>query len=66
MSRLARIVLFAAATLCVVAPAASAVPVKKLDDNLAALWTTLLQNRALRTPSAAVAPRLSASTSAAQ
>ena len=47
MSRLARmILLLAAVTLCVAATA-SAVPAKKLDDNLGALWTT-----ALETPSA--------------
>jgi hypothetical protein len=46
MSRLVRILVVAAVTLCVVATA-SAVPAKKLDDKLAALWTT-----ALETPSA--------------
>jgi hypothetical protein len=50
MSRLARIVLVAAATLGVAAPAASAVPVKKLDDNLAALWTTLLETPSAENP----------------
>ena len=43
MSRLARIVLVAAATLCVAAPPASAVPNKTGDDKLAAMWTTLLE-----------------------
>jgi hypothetical protein len=47
MSRFARILLFAAVTLVMAAPPASAVPVKKLNDNLGALWTT-----ALETPSA--------------
>jgi hypothetical protein len=47
MSRLARILLLAAVTLCVAAPAASAVPAKKLDNNLGALWTKVLE-----TPSA--------------
>jgi hypothetical protein len=50
MSRLPRIVLVAAATLCVAAPAASAVPVAKLDDNLAALWTTLLETPDAQSP----------------
>jgi hypothetical protein len=50
MSRLARIVLVAAATLGLAAPAASAVPVKKLDDNLAALWTTLLETPSAENP----------------
>jgi hypothetical protein len=50
VSRLARIVLVAAATLCVAAPAASAVPVNKLDDNLAALWTTLLETPSAENP----------------
>jgi hypothetical protein len=39
--------LVGALLLCVVVPAADAVPAKKLDDNLAALWTTVFQ-----TPSA--------------
>lgn len=47
MSRLARMLLVGALLLCVVVPAADAVPAKKLDDNLAALWTTVFQ-----TPSA--------------
>jgi hypothetical protein len=47
MSRLARMLLVGALLLCAVAPAADAVPAKKLDDNLAALWTTVFQ-----TPSA--------------
>jgi hypothetical protein len=47
MSRLARMLLVGAVLLCAVVPAADAVPAKKLDDNLAALWTTVFQ-----TPSA--------------
>ena len=47
MSRLARNLLLAAVTLCVAAPAASAVPTKKLGATLGTLWT-----RALETPSA--------------
>jgi hypothetical protein len=39
--------LVGALLLCAVVPAADAVPAKKLDDNLAALWTTVFQ-----TPSA--------------
>jgi hypothetical protein len=50
MSRLARIGLVAAATLCVAAPAASAVPAAKLDDNLAAMWTTLLETPSAENP----------------
>jgi hypothetical protein len=50
MSRLARILLFAAVTLCVAAPAASAVPVHKLDDNLGALWTTVLETPDAQNP----------------
>jgi hypothetical protein len=46
LSRLTRILLLVAA-LCLGAPTAGAVPAKKLDNNLAALWTTILQ-----TPSA--------------
>jgi hypothetical protein len=41
--RLVRILVLAALTLCVTAPAASAVPAKKLDDTLGALWTTVLE-----------------------
>jgi hypothetical protein len=48
LSRLTRIVLLVAVALCLGAPAAGAVPAKKLDNNLAALWRT-----ALETPSAA-------------
>ena len=47
MSRITRIVLLTAIALFAAAPAASAVPSKKLDDYLAALWTTVLE-----TPSA--------------
>ena len=50
MSRLARIVVVAAATLCVAAPAASAVPVKKLDENLGALWTAVLETPSAQNP----------------
>jgi len=47
LSRLTRILLLVAVALCLGAPTAGAVPAKKLDSNLAALWTTILQ-----TPSA--------------
>ena len=50
MSRLARIVVVAAATLCVAAPAASAVPVKKLDETLGALWTAVLETPSAQNP----------------
>ena len=50
MSRLARILLVASATLCVAAPTAGAVPVKKLDDNLEALWTTVLETPSAQNP----------------
>ncbi len=50
MSRLARILLVASATLCVAAPTANAVPVKKLDDNLEALWTTVLETPSAQNP----------------
>jgi len=43
VSRITRIVLLAAIALFAAAPAASAVPSKKLDDYLAALWTTVLE-----------------------
>jgi hypothetical protein len=47
VSRLARIAVVAAMTFVAATPAASAAPVKKLDDTLGALWTTVLE-----TPSA--------------
>jgi hypothetical protein len=50
MSRLARILLLAAVTLCVAAPAASAVAVNELDDNLGALWTTVLETPSAQNP----------------
>jgi hypothetical protein len=42
-SRLAAVLLLAAAALGLVAPAANAVPTKKLDDYLAPMWTTVLE-----------------------
>jgi hypothetical protein len=50
MSRFARILLLGTVTLCVVAPAAGAVPTKKLDDNLAALWTVALETPSAQNP----------------
>jgi hypothetical protein len=50
VSRFVRILLFAAVTLCVAAPAASAVPSKKLDANLGALWTTVLETPSAQNP----------------
>lgn len=50
MSRLARILVLAAVGLCVAAPAAGAVPAKKLDNNLAALWTTVLETPSAQNP----------------
>jgi hypothetical protein len=50
MSRLARILLVAATTSCLAVPTAGAVPVKKLDENLEALWTTLLQTPDAQNP----------------
>ena len=47
VSRITRIVLLTAIALFAAAPVASASPAKKLDNNLAALWTTVLE-----TPSA--------------
>jgi hypothetical protein len=50
VSRLIRILLLVALTLCVAAPAASAVPPKKLANNLGALWTTVLQTPSAQNP----------------
>ncbi len=50
MSRFARILLLGAVTLCVLAPAASAVPTKKLENNLAALWTAALETPSAQNP----------------
>ena len=43
LSRLTRILLLVAVALCLGAPTAGAVPAKKLDNNLATLWTTVLE-----------------------
>ena len=50
MSRLARMLLVGVLLPCVVVPAAEAVPTKKLDDNLAALWTTVFQTPSAENP----------------
>ena len=63
LSRLTRILLLVAVALCLGAPTAGAVPAKKLDNNLAALWTTVASDTgAPRTPST---PAAAAPTSAA-
>ena len=43
LSRLTRILLLVAVALCLGAPTAGAVPAKKLDNNLEALWKAVLQ-----------------------
>jgi hypothetical protein len=50
VSRLAAVLLLAAVALGFVAPAANAVPKKKLDDYLAALWTTVLETPSAQNP----------------
>jgi hypothetical protein len=50
MSRIARIVLLTAIALFAAAPAASAVPSKKLDAYLAALWTKVLETPSAQNP----------------
>jgi hypothetical protein len=50
VARLAAILLLAALTLGLFAPAASAVPAKKLDANLAAVWTTVLETPDAQNP----------------
>ena len=50
MSRLARTLVLAAVGLCLAAPAASAVPAKKLDNYLGALWTTVLETPSTQNP----------------
>jgi hypothetical protein len=50
VSRFARILLLAAVTLCVAAPTAGAVPVKKLSHKLGALWTTVLETPSAQNP----------------
>jgi hypothetical protein len=50
VSRLAAVLLLAGVALGFVAPAASAVPKKKLDDYLAAMWTTVLETPSAQNP----------------
>jgi hypothetical protein len=50
MSRITRILLLSASALLVAAPSASASTAKKLDDNLASLWTTVLETPAAENP----------------
>jgi hypothetical protein len=50
VSRITRIALVTAIALFAAAPAASAVPSKKLDDYLAALWTTVLETPSAQNP----------------
>jgi hypothetical protein len=50
VSRITRIMLLTAIALFAAAPAASAVPSKKLDDYLAALWTTVLETPSAQNP----------------
>ena len=50
LARLTRILLLVAVALCLGAPTAGAVPAKKLDNNLAAMWTTILQTPATQNP----------------
>jgi hypothetical protein len=50
MARLACILLLGAVSLCVAAPPAHAVPTKKLDDNLAAVWTVALETPSAQNP----------------
>ena len=50
LSRLTRILLLVAVALCLGAPTAGAVPAKKLDNNLAAMWTTILETPSAQNP----------------
>jgi hypothetical protein len=50
VSRISRILLFAAIALFAVAPAASAAPAKRLDNNLSALWTTVFYTPSAQNP----------------
>lgn len=50
VSRIAAVLLLAAAAPGLVAPAANAVPEQQLDDNLAALWTTVLKKPYAQNP----------------
>ena len=50
LARLTRILLLVAVALCLGAPTAAAVPVKKLDNNLGEMWTTILQTPKAQNP----------------
>ena len=50
VSRLVAVLSLAAVTLGLAAPAASAAPAKKLDANLAALWTTVFETPSAQNP----------------
>jgi len=50
LSRRTRILLLVAVALCLGAPTAAAVPVKKLDNNLGEMWTTILQTPKAQNP----------------
>ncbi len=50
VSRLVAVLWLAAVTLGLAAPAASAAPAKKLDANLAALWTTVFETPSAQNP----------------
>jgi hypothetical protein len=50
VSRLARFLLLAAVAFCVAAPPTSAAPVKKLDNALGAMWTTVLETPSAQNP----------------
>ena len=66
MSRLTRILLLVAVALCLGAPTAGAVPAKKLDNNLAALWTTVLETPSAQNPFGTGGPHSRAGTSVAR
>jgi hypothetical protein len=57
VSRLAAVLVLAAVALGLVAPAANAVPETTLDDNLAALWTTILQTPKAQNPFGSGGPK---------
>lgn len=50
MSRIGRILLLAAVVLLAASPAVGAVPAKKADGDLAAVWTTVFQTPSARNP----------------
>ncbi len=50
LSRLTRILLLVAVALCLGAPTAGADAAKKLDNNLAALWTKILETPSAENP----------------